>query len=143
MLHSVRSFPAAMTAKKLPTLAEVDAYPVPELLTPRIMRKYSRDKEYAEGILREAKRMLYLGELTGKPVTPSEEIDDAWHEMILFSPYYFKLCRFLGTDYIHHEPEPETPAGSAGTNGPSQYDETIALYEKQFGVKADQRYWTP
>lgn len=132
-----------MPAKTLPTLAEVDAYPVPELLVPRIMKVHHRDREFAEAIVKEAKRMLYLGEVAQKAVTPSEEIDDAWHEMILFTPYYHKLCRFLGTDYIHHDPEPETPPSKTGAPGVSQYDETLALYELHFGAKPDERYWTP
>jgi hypothetical protein len=131
--------------KKLPTLAEVDAYPVPPLLVPRIMKNYNRSREYTEAILREAKRMLWLSQVSGMPVCPSVEIDDAWHEMILFTPYYHAFCRFIGTDYIHHDPTGETPEGSAEESkaaGKSLYDETLENYKKYIG-EPDQTYWTP
>ncbi len=127
----------------MPTLAEVDAYPVPELLVPRLMKVYKLDKDFAEGIVREAKRMLHLSQVSGKPICPSVEIDDAWHEMIVFTRFYHDFCKFLGTEYIHHTPEPDVPDGESGSEGVSLYDETVKNYETYLKVKPDQRFWTP
>ena len=135
-----------MPSKKLPTLAEVDAYPVPDLIIPRIMKEYGRSREFTEAILREAKRMLYLTQLTGKPVCPSVEIDDAWHEMILFTPFYHKFCAFIGTDYIHHDPSSDVPEGvdAPGVGEPTKslYDETLERYREYIG-EPHPTYWTP
>ena len=125
----------------LPSLSAVDAYPVPELLVPRIMENHHRDREFAEAIVREIKRMLLLWQIIGSPCSPSVEIDDAWHEMILFTRYYFQFCNFLGTDYIHHGPGADLPAGK--TPGKSLYEETLEHYERVFGIQPDPRYWTP
>ena len=124
-----------------PTLAQVDAYPVPELLVPRIMKLYKRDKEYAEAILREAKRMLLLRCIRKHPVTPSVEIDDAWHEMILFTRFYQTFCDFLGGGFLHHDPDVETPVEKS--SGEKLYDLTQRWYEEEFKIKPDQKYWTP
>jgi hypothetical protein len=123
-----------------PTLAQVDAYPVPELLVPRIMKLYKRDREFADAILREAKRMLLLRCIRKHPVTPSIEIDDAWHEMILFTRFYQSFCKFLGGGFLHHDPEPETPVEDDGT---PLYDLTRQWYREEFGSAPDERYWTP
>ena len=127
--------------KTLPSLAQVDSYPVPELLVPRIMKNYKRSQEFAEAIVREAKRMLLLHHASHEPICPSIEIDDAWHEMMLFTRFYQEFCAFLG-GFVDHEPEPEgdVPTNSGGT---SVYDLTLRNYQKYFGVEPDQRYWTP
>ncbi len=135
-----------MPALTLPSLAEVDAYPVPKLLVPRIMKLYNRDRVFAEAIVREAKRMMYLTQVSGEPICPSVEIDDAWHEMILFTPFYHKFCQFLGTPYIHHdptEPEPDeiSSSHSDSPSGPNLYDRTLANYAKYIG-EPDRRYWS-
>ncbi len=138
---SSRLMPTA-TAKKTPALAQVDAYAVPELLVPRLMKVYKLDQEFAEGIVKEAKRMLYLRALLNMRLCPSVEIDDAWHEMIVFTEFYHDFCNFLGSGYLHHTPEPDSPDGNTGTQGPSLYDETVALYKKHIGAP-DERFWTP
>ncbi len=124
-----------------PTLAEVDAYQVPELLVPRIMKIYKRDEEFTRGILLEAKRMLLLRVLRDHPVTPSLEIDDAWHEMILFTRFYQDFCGFLGGGFLHHDPDVETPVEES--SGEQLYDLTQRWYEEEFRIKPDQKYWTP
>ena len=128
----------------LPSLADVDAYPVPSLLVPRIMKNYNRDRTYAEGIVREAKRMLYLSQVSGQPVTPSVEIDDAWHEMILFTKFYHEFCAFIGTDYIHHTPTGDDESEGEGSGGGemSVYDQTIENY-RRYIAEPDEKYWTP
>lgn len=126
----------------MPTLAEVDAYPVPELLIPRIMKNYDRSQEYAEGIVREAKRMLFLRWESNHHICPSVEIDDAWHEMILFTRWYAEFCEYIG-GFVHHNPEPVAPPAQ-GTNeeGVLLYDETMENYRKIFGEEPDKRFWT-
>ncbi len=134
-----------LVSMPFPTLQEVDAYPVPSLLIPRIMKTYHRDRIFTEAILLEAKRMLYLSQISGKPVCPSVEIDDAWHEMILFTPFYHEFCRFLGTDYIHHDPTGDVPDGAelqSKNAGKSLYDETLDNYRTFIG-EPDPTYWTP
>jgi hypothetical protein len=124
----------AMAQSKLPTLEEVDGYPVPELLIPRIESEHNYSRGYATGALREAKRMLYLSNVSGEVVSPSEMIDPAWHEMLMFTRFYQDFSNFIG-GFIHHDPTPGIPDGGAA------YERTKALYAKHFGVQPDPQYW--
>jgi hypothetical protein len=117
-----------------PTLEGVDNYPLPPLLIPRIADEHTYSLKYAEGALREAKRMLYLTAVTGEPVSPSERIDPAWHEMLMFTRWYQEFCAYIGT-FIHHDPTPGVPDGG------KLYERTKELYEKQFGSIPDSQYW--
>jgi hypothetical protein len=117
-----------------PTLQEVDAYPLPPLLIPRIAEEHNYSLKYAEGALREAKRMLFLSASTGKTVAPSGRIDPAWHEMLMFTRFYQNFSDFIGK-FIHHDPTPGPPDGGA------VYEATKSLYEKEFGIVPDTQYW--
>ena len=117
-----------------PTLQAVDAYPVPAMLIPRIAKEHDYSLAYATGALREAKRMLYLQRVSGEAVSPSNLIDMAWHEMMLFTRFYQEFCSFLGA-FMHHDPTEGPPDGGR------LYDKTKANYEKFFGEKPDNQYW--
>ncbi len=124
----------AMVQNKLPSLAEVDAYPVPELLIPRIEAEHNYSRGYATGALREAKRMLYLSNVSGESISPSELIDPAWHEMLMFTRFYQDFSDFIG-GFIHHDPTPGVPDGG------KTYQRTKQLYKKYFNVEPDRQFW--
>lgn len=117
-----------------PTLVEVDAYPVPELLIPRIAKEHNYSLLYAAGTLREAKRMLYLHAVSDQSVSPSVLVDMAWHEMLMFTRFYQEFCAFIGA-FVHHDPTPGQPDGGR------VYEQTKANYEKFFDEKPDTQYW--
>lgn len=118
----------------MPTLAEVDAYPVPALLVPRIHHEHQYSLAYAAGALREAKRMLFLSASTGELVAPSAFIDPAWHEMLMFTRFYHEFSSFIGK-FIHHDPTPGEPDGGA------LYTKTKQLYAQIFKVPPDPQFW--
>ena len=136
----------------LPTLQEVDDYPVPDLLIPRLVRVYGYSQEMAEGLVREAKRMLYLHHCTKEIVNPSLKVDDAWHEMLMFTRFYQEFCDFIG-GFVHHMPTPppgspeekkateEAKKRAAAISGPGPYKKTKMMYEEEFGEAVDSVYW--
>ncbi len=123
-----------VTIVLMPTLQDVDSYPAPEMLIPRISNEHDYSLPYAEGALREAKRMLYLSIVAGEAVSPSELVDMAWHEMLMFTRFYQKFANFIG-GFIHHDPTPGPPDGG------TMYARTKKLYEKHFGVAPDPKFW--
>ena len=123
-----------MSEQKKPTMEDVDNFPVPELLIPRIAQEHNYSKKDAANLLREAKRMLFLSVLTDQAVSPSLSIDDAWHEMLMFTRFYRAFSDFIG-GFIHHDPTPGPPDGGR------TYARTKEMYEKTFGIKPDERYW--
>lgn len=139
---------------KTPTLAEVDAYEVPSFLALRISKIYKYPLDYSEGILREAKRMLYLCVISNDSVAPSDRVDIGWHEMLMFTVFYRDFASFIG-GFIHHVPNPPPEDDDPGpetweeirTNARPKYGETETYtqtktnYTKLFGIEPDPMYW--
>lgn len=139
---------------KTPTLAEVDAYEVPSFLALRISKIYGYPLDYAAALIREAKRMLYLCVVSDSSVAPSDRVDIAWHELLMFTRFYKQYAEYIG-GFIHHDPNPppeendpgaetwdEIVKGSRRKGGETEtYSKTKANYEKFFGEKPDPKYW--
>ncbi|MES2953116.1 MAG: hypothetical protein V4674_00970 [Patescibacteria group bacterium] len=137
-----------------PTLAEVDAYEVPSFLALRISRIYDYPIGYCEGLLREAKRMLSLCIVSGQAVAPSDRVDIAWHEMLMFTRFYKQFAEYIG-GFIDHVPNPPPEMGDPGPEtwkeiknslrpkyGETEtYTQTKANYKKFFGEETDPQYW--
>ena len=111
----------------------MDAFPIPDLLIPRIAEVHNYSLAYAAGALKEAKRMLYLAAL-GHTISPSEHIDPAWHEMLMFTRFYQSFADYIG-GYIHHDPTPGVPDGGR------TYEATKMLYKEVLGEEPDPQYW--
>lgn len=120
--------------KELPTLEQVDAFQTPEMLIPRVAKEHGYSDEDAKNLVKEAKRMLYLHARTKTPVSPSLKVDDAWHEMLMFTRYYREYADFIGA-FVHHDPTPGPPDGG------KMYANTKKMYEEEFGHAPDPRYW--
>jgi hypothetical protein len=117
-----------------PTLAQVDAFPLPEMLVPRVAKEHRYSSRDAANLVKEAKRMLYLSVVTKQPISPSQDVDMAWHEMLMFTRFYKKFADFIG-GFIHHDPTPGPPDGGR------LYEATKQRYLETFGQKPDPRYW--
>lgn len=124
----------------LPSLKEIDNYPVPDLLIPRLERVYDYSHEDAKNLVKEAKRMLYLDVVSGEPINPSIKVDDAWHEMLMFTEFYQAFCEYIGK-FIHHKPSPPGSGKKLSASGTNRYLETKKNYKKYFGEAPDPRYW--
>ena len=120
--------------KNIPTLQEVDDYPTPELLIPRVSKEHDYDMETAANLVREAKRMLYLYVISKKAISPSKHVDMAWHEMLMFTRFYKEFAQFIGV-FIHHDPTPGMPDGG------KLYADTKKRYEEFFNIKPNPEYW--
>lgn len=118
----------------MPTLSEIDNYPVPDMLIPRIAEEHGLDTAEAAMLLREAKRMLYLSSLGHRPISPSVRVDWAWHEMLMFTRFYQEFADYIGR-FVHHDPTPGPPGGG------DWYRTTKENYKKVFGEEPSPKYW--
>lgn len=136
-----------------PTLAQIDAYEVPSFLALRISKIYDYPLAYCEGLIKEAKRMLYLSIVSKEAVAPSDRVDIAWHELLMFTMFYRDYATFIG-GFIHHVPNPppehkETPETWAQVQSDERisgretetYTATKRNYTKYFGEKPDPKFW--
>jgi len=103
-----RSRSAGSHAEDIPwrgiCVAEVMAFKF-EPLVDRLIEKSGWTRRYAEEVVNEMKRFLYLcGTSNDGPFAPSTPIDEAWHAFILFTEDYENFCKEFFGRFIHHRP---------------------------------------
>ena len=106
----------------------------------RLARENGWSRPYAFRVLEEYKRFLYLMLRAGHPVTPSDEVDQAWHLHLLYTRSYWEdLCRDIAGRPLHHGP---TRGGEAeGAKFHDWYERTKDSYERLFGEPPPGDIW--
>ncbi len=108
------------------------------LIVTKIARSLLCNRDEAVQALAEVIKFLAIcAEQEGGLATPSQRVDLAWHEFILFTRCYAEFCNRVFGKMIHHEPggQPETNA--------SQYCETLRRYAIHFGTPPESFWGTP
>lgn len=127
LLEKLRSFEFDEPAAALP-------------FTSRLARENGWTHGYAARVVREYKHFLYLAVAAGHPVTPSEEVDQAWHLHLLYTrSYWLGLCRgILGRD-LHHVPT--SGGGSEDLKFRDWYAQTLQSYAELLGESPPADIW--
>lgn len=106
-----------------------------EILAEKLMAALNCHRDDATNALREVLRFLFLAAHNkGDLLTPSHRVDLAWHEFILCTKLYRKVCLSHFGRFIDHYP------GGSPTTNHRQYHETLRCYQKTFG-DMDSMYW--
>lgn len=106
----------------------------------RLARENSWSLEYTKRVLEEYKRFLFLAMTAGHPVTPSVEVDQAWHLHLTYTRSYWEelVPTVLGLP-LHHGP---TKGGRAeGEKFHDWYARTLESYQRLFGESAPEDIW--
>jgi hypothetical protein len=127
-------------------VADIDLVAPPERLRApvqrAIIRKVSLElgipPERATAALRDA--LEYLHAYTRRyPVglAPSPEVDEAWHQFILFTSDYTRYCDAVAGEYIHHHPViPGIPPAANSLSVAQSYAYLVAR-----GHRLDESLW--
>lgn len=108
-------------------------------LIERMQEKMSLAESEAQDLFRETKRFLFLCSISNERLAPSTQIDECWHNFILFTKDYARFCTtFFGT-FIHHAPK--TRAERAVSDG-SIKRRTTALARQIFGDEIFTMNWS-
>ena len=99
-------------------------------------RRLARDRSWS---LPEARAAIdayrcfsFLAMVAGRPVTPSEAVDEVWHQHLTYSrDYWDRWCGTVLRAPLHHDPTPGGAEAQAGYR--RAYAETLALHERFFG----------
>lgn len=120
---------------------DIDGGPCASTFAMRLAMEQGWSEEFAERVITEYKRFLYLG-VTQGPVTPSEAIDEAWHlHMIYTESYWTRLCgEVLGKPFHHH---PSKGGTAEDTKHRNQFSETRRKYVEAFGAEPPADIWGP
>lgn len=108
----------------------------------RLARENAWPLQFAERVLQEYRRYLYLVYCSGVEVTPSDEVDQAWHLHLTYTrSYWHDLCRSILGFELHHNP---TRGGAQEQQRfERQYRDTLALYAEVFGHQPPTDIWPP
>ncbi|NIJ20420.1 hypothetical protein FHS95_002112 [Sphingomonas naasensis] len=98
----------------------------------RLARENGWSRAEAERVIEEYKRFCFLAVTAGHPVTPSDQVDQAWHLHLTYSrDYWERFCPEVLGRALHHGP---TAGGSDEQHRYfTQYAETLRSYERVFG----------
>jgi hypothetical protein len=100
--------------------------------TRRLARDHGWSLDEARAAVAAYRRFCFLAVVSPTPVTPSEVVDEVWHQHLIYSrDYWTAWCGEALQAPLHHDP---TPGGSeAQMTYRRQYAETLALHERVFG----------
>ncbi len=108
--------------------------------TKRLSRENLWHIQHAEKVTREYQKFLYLMATSDFLITPSTDIDQAWHLHLCYTRSYWNdFCHELVGKEIHHEP---TKGGKAEDSKFHQaYLDTLQRYQEEFGTLPPADVW--
>jgi hypothetical protein len=106
----------------------------------RLARENGWSLAYAKRVIDEYKKFIFLCCITDKMVTPSDQVDQAWHLHLTYTrSYWVDLCRNTIVREIHHNP---TKGGKdEGEKFDDCYTHTLKLYKEKFGSDPPGDIW--
>lgn len=106
----------------------------------RLARENNWSLDYAKKVIEEYKKFLFLCCITTTGVTPSDQVDQAWHLHLTYTKsYWIDLCKNTLEKEIHHNP---TKGGtSEATKFDSFYSKTKEDYRKIFEAEPPLEIW--
>ena len=110
--------------------------------TGRLARENGWTIGYAVRVVDEYRRFVLLAMTAGHPVTPSEDVDQAWHLHLAYTRDYWEIfCRDVLGGPLHHGP---TRGGNAQADRyDHQYRRTLAAYATCFDQPPPADIWPP
>ena len=104
----------------------------PLTFTARLARDRGWTLAEARAAIGAYRRFCFLAAISTSPMTPSEIVDEVWHQHLIYSRDYWDVwCGQVLRTPLHHDP---TPGGlDAQQRFRAQYAETLALHERYFG----------
>ncbi|MEO5646227.1 MAG: hypothetical protein ABIO57_03985 [Candidatus Paceibacterota bacterium] len=95
---------------------------------------------FTRKVIQEYKKFTYLAVVGTNQVTPSKLVDELWHEHLLFTQGYRKFCEEVLEYDLNHDPSLLETSKEIGIFS-AQYEDTVALYKKEFGIDAPEELW--
>ncbi|GGB59564.1 hypothetical protein GCM10010833_13010 [Blastomonas aquatica] len=110
--------------------------------TKRLARENGWPRSFAAAVVTEYRRFLYLAATGAATVTPSQQIDQAWHLHLAYTRHYWgELCAQIIGRPLHHGPT--AGGGAEGRKFRNCYAETLARYRATFGEEPPTEIWPP
>lgn len=105
----------------------------------RLARENGWTIKFAERVVGEYKRFVYLAMEAGHRVTPSEHVDQAWHLHMLYTHSYWERMSAILPRALMHTP---TKGGEfEDAKFDDWYERTREAYEREFGSEPAREIW--
>ena len=105
----------------------------------RLARENGWSRDFALAVIHEYRRFCYLAMVAGHEVTPSDEVDQAWHlHMTYTRDYWGPFKKALGKP-LHHGPTRGGKCDNARFHG--NYEATLWTYEMEFDCEPPKAMW--
>jgi hypothetical protein len=110
--------------------------------TRRLANENGWNFQFAERVVQEYKKFLFMCCISKNPVTPSDAVDQAWHLHLTYTKsYWIDLCENTLQKKIHHNP---TQGGKAeGVKFDDWYTRTKQFYFDNFRQIPPSDIWLP
>lgn len=108
--------------------------------TNRLSRENGWSMEYTLRVIEEYKKFIFLSVITETSLTPSDQVDQAWHLHLIYTRSYWEnFCEDTLNRKVHHGP---TNGGiKEGEKYVLLYQQTLDLYLRMFGHLAPEDIW--
>ena len=107
----------------------------------RLARDNGWSHAYALRVVHEYKRFMLLGIVADHVVTPSDQVDQAWHLHLTYTrSYWVDLCEGVLGRRIHHDP---TTGIEEQVRFVELYERTRQTYRRVFGEPPPADIWPP
>lgn len=123
----------------------IEAFEIDELdsrftFTQRLARENGWSQRYAARVVTEYKRFVFLAVEAGHIVSPSDEVDQAWHLHLTYTrSYWDRLCGDVLQRPLHHNP---TKGGDAeAIKFRALYEQTLESYRRCFDEMPPADIW--
>lgn len=106
----------------------------------RLAKENGWSRSYAERVIDEYKKFAFLAVVAGHPVSPSEQVDQAWHLHLTYTrSYWDQFCPDVLGIRLHHEPS----KGGSVERGTlvGWYTQTLASYRRFFTEEPPADIW--
>jgi hypothetical protein len=106
----------------------------------RLARENHWSLAYTARVCEEYKRFLFLGQVSGHPISPSDAVDQAWHLHLMYTrSYWVDLCQNIFGKPFHHSPT------SGGEEESSKFEDwyakTLRRYVDYFEESPPEDIW--
>lgn len=106
----------------------------------RLARENGWSQDFADKVMYEYLKFAYLSRISDSQVTPSDEVDQAWHLHLTYTKHYWGDFKIALGSSLHHMP---TKGGDAQQQHFREtYSHTLRLYEAEFGQPSAD-FWPP
>lgn len=121
---------------------ELDVPNVSFPFSKRLARENGWTHEYALKVIEEYKKFIFLCCISPTPITPSDEVDQAWHLHLTYTQsYWIDFCQNTLQKHIHHNP---TEGGNQeALKFDNYYSKSLQFYQEIFDTLPPQNIWRP